>query len=1276
MAMDGSKVTPTDGALTGVFTESKRETDSESDERATDVRNKIARKTIVHRARGRTIMGKRKACYSLFPRGSRRHACGVVGREPRLDMKAISKTLALVLRHKAKDYGIKIRSDGFCELNEVLRCSKMRKLGATRALLEHAVRVNPKRRFEIRDDDGQSMIRALQGHSMKGVQDEDLLRKMELTDDLPDKCVHGTYQRYWEGIRENGLLVGGTGSKVGRNHIHFAPYDYDDKQVISGMRKDCDVAIYLDLRKALAEGVPFYMSGNQVILTPGVEGSIPSDFVLKAINFKTGQTLLDRTGRSDRMCSHDGSRDEVAMGEMAPSSEHSSGASMPGKGVCVKRVGVEPETPCEVASKMRRVASGRVDRVNVKASTKNWAMSLMRGDCFLGENRAHTDKLNLLRSEQVNLGLGYTINMFTSRGAMRKEYKTQLREEFGQDWRQAVCQFCGKGPATKRCSQCSCLCCSRCIERELHGRCWRCLGYESAGRLGREQKRLEEQRKARQKELKGQLEWRYCDTTESFHFEQEEDDEDDAGGVEDLEYRDWLAPMALSARARLGVDEAEKMAAATMRDSSFDVLEITRILTTIDFPKSSRRKNVLPKGVSKVQGQLFGMYAHLQDVNITRATDDCTNTVKLLCAWLRHVDPGFRFTSIQINRNYASRPHVDKNNEGMSYIVSLGRFSGGEIWVHDGADPTVDNGVAGSVIRLMDDDVPEQYKAGELYHGRILDVFQRWTQFDGNRLHYTLPFEGERISLIFYANNRAAIAPMEVRARLHGLGFNFPEQAHVSSELLTDEKGEIEESSVQSEGNEDVPLAADSVPDEVFEREYSVHGILDRGHQASMLLCSTKVDRRWDENVIAACKECSWKTVESGHGRVLKTTDQRSYFSCGPNRVLERMVQEVTDMLKVGEGDTHDELHVYLDAGAEAETEANTFVRDIYSPSGIRDFTQPVRACVHFIVGQVTQFVSGQRRGAKCLYDEKLTDAVVVRPGDLVITDMNFNKTRSMSLGRSLFSQEPIVHVVMLWTRVTPRFLDRVREMGLRNGCHTCLTPMRYCGADVPSLAVARPRGTPEEPRLWESSVTVVNPSTFLRWAYNNAEKRDAWEILVARLAAKGPRSVRGMPSVETLWMLVREEWGDDVPGEVLERMRKIEGLARHLAQIKTNRLRTGEVSRSEVNRQESVERMSAKLKRLKALVMDSLAHALPVPDERTTNDSEKTDNLLRGIMFARPWCCDGEVEVYKRRCAKVYRTIYNLICEINPGCKISSATGIWASTSSRMCRVLESCYP
>lgn len=56
---------------------------------------------------------------------------------------------------------------------------------------------------------------------------------------------------------------------MARNHVHFAP-KFPGNEVISGMRKTCDILIEIDIPKANKNGIDFYQSENEVILSRGI----------------------------------------------------------------------------------------------------------------------------------------------------------------------------------------------------------------------------------------------------------------------------------------------------------------------------------------------------------------------------------------------------------------------------------------------------------------------------------------------------------------------------------------------------------------------------------------------------------------------------------------------------------------------------------------------------------------------------------------------------------------------------------------------------------------------------------------------------------------------------------------------------------------------------------------------------------------------------------------------------------------------------------------------
>jgi len=76
-----------------------------------------------------------------------------------------SKTLSMLLRHKAKEFGLKITSDGFVNIEELFGLEIMQKYKPDMEKLKAVVNDNDKKRFEISSDE--KMIRAVQGHSME-----------------------------------------------------------------------------------------------------------------------------------------------------------------------------------------------------------------------------------------------------------------------------------------------------------------------------------------------------------------------------------------------------------------------------------------------------------------------------------------------------------------------------------------------------------------------------------------------------------------------------------------------------------------------------------------------------------------------------------------------------------------------------------------------------------------------------------------------------------------------------------------------------------------------------------------------------------------------------------------------------------------------------------------------------------------------------------------------------------------------------------------------------
>ncbi|KAG7653469.1 Phosphotransferase KptA/Tpt1 [Arabidopsis suecica] len=189
---------------------------------------------------------------------------------------ALGRLLTRILRHMATELSLTMRGDGFIKVEDLLKLNF--KTSANIQLRSHtvdeireAVRRDNKQRFSLIDENGELLIRANQGHSITTVESEKLLKPILSPEEAP-VCVHGTYKKNLESILSSGL------KRMNRLHVHFSCGLPTDGEVVSGMRRNVNVLIFLDIKKALEDGIAVYISDNKVILTEGIDGVVPVDY--------------------------------------------------------------------------------------------------------------------------------------------------------------------------------------------------------------------------------------------------------------------------------------------------------------------------------------------------------------------------------------------------------------------------------------------------------------------------------------------------------------------------------------------------------------------------------------------------------------------------------------------------------------------------------------------------------------------------------------------------------------------------------------------------------------------------------------------------------------------------------------------------------------------------------------------------------------------------------------------------------------------------------------
>ncbi|XP_053179248.1 tRNA 2'-phosphotransferase 1 [Scomber japonicus] len=198
----------------------------------------------------------------------------------------LSKSMSYALRHGANKMGLHMGTDGFLFVEDLLAHPQFRSYSLED--VERVVAANNKQRFKLRfhPDDGRLQIRANQGHSVQ-VMDLELKPVLAGAPDCPTEAVHGSYIRNWSSIQQQGL------SRMKRTHIHLAPGLPGEDGIISGMRGDCDLAVFIDVPKALADGIEFFWSENGVLLTAGdTEGKLLPKYFSQALKLKPTRSIL------------------------------------------------------------------------------------------------------------------------------------------------------------------------------------------------------------------------------------------------------------------------------------------------------------------------------------------------------------------------------------------------------------------------------------------------------------------------------------------------------------------------------------------------------------------------------------------------------------------------------------------------------------------------------------------------------------------------------------------------------------------------------------------------------------------------------------------------------------------------------------------------------------------------------------------------------------------------------------------------------------------------
>jgi 2'-phosphotransferase len=127
------------------------------------------------------------------------------------ELTELSKAMSYLLRHEAQKHGLEIESSGFVKVDDLLKSQPIKKHKATLEKIMQVVETDAKGRYELQNRPPY-YIRAVQGHSIKEVKDDEILSPLGNVFEYPI-IVHGTYYEAWEFIKKTGL------NRMSRNTI-------------------------------------------------------------------------------------------------------------------------------------------------------------------------------------------------------------------------------------------------------------------------------------------------------------------------------------------------------------------------------------------------------------------------------------------------------------------------------------------------------------------------------------------------------------------------------------------------------------------------------------------------------------------------------------------------------------------------------------------------------------------------------------------------------------------------------------------------------------------------------------------------------------------------------------------------------------------------------------------------------------------------------------------------------------------------------------------------
>ena len=202
-------------------------------------------------------------------------------------------------------------------------------------------------------------------------------------------------------------------------------------------------------------------------------------------------------------------------------------------------------------------------------------------------------------------------------------------------------------------------------------------------------------------------------------------------------------------------DNSEEYARVLRQRQDYSSRSCLRLLNMTRRQKGARSRKEALTAQGLLHYEVYGQYSHGGMSGTTRRTEDNCEFVQYINELLTRRGATGPRSSFAVSSGARLSYHRDNHNLGINYVLTIGDFTGGQVWVEEVGGPDV-----------------RQVSPGKWVAGRLHSPRNRALSFSPRQFHGPEPWQGDRWSIIAYQTRSVKKLTKAERRDLRMLGFD------------------------------------------------------------------------------------------------------------------------------------------------------------------------------------------------------------------------------------------------------------------------------------------------------------------------------------------------------------------------------------------------------------------------------------------------------------------------------------------------------------------------